>query len=215
MAFSFRVATRTDILPRTLIACLSRTLDPIDPQLAKEIISAYNIDGSAKVNTRENLEPVLHFGNDIMFALPARQLARGWSASRVPGAEAFLCHFNAPNPWDGPWKGHATHIQDLAFVLMNSHESLSPGQRLCAERYAKDIISFVNGGTPWPAHEAGGKEGAMTYFASENADQDGSEFVPVEDPERTNRRDHILRIVGEELLDKLVDAWQMFMAVPK
>lgn len=215
MAFSFRVAGRTDILPKTLIACLSKTLDPIDPHLAKDIVSAYDIDGSAEVNTSENLEPVLHFGNDIMFALPARQLARAWSASRVPGTEAFLCHFNAPNPWEGPWKGHALHIQDLAFVLMNSHDSLSPGQRLCAERYAKDIISFVNGGRPWPAYETGIKEGAMTYFAEEEADEDGSGFVPVEDPERKSRRDHLTTIVGEALLDKLVDAWQMFMAGPK
>lgn len=215
MAFSFRVAARTDVLPRTLVDCLSRTLDPIDPQLAKDIVSSYNIDGSAGANTRENLEPVLHFGNDIMFALPARQLARAWSASSVPGTEVFLCHFNAPNPWDGPWKGRASHIQDLAFVLMNSHESLSPGQRLCAERYAKDIISFVNGGSPGSAYEAGTKEGAMIYSASGGADEDGSGFVPEEDPQRTGRRDYLREIVGEVLLDKLVDAWQMFMAGPR
>lgn len=215
MAFSFRVAGRTDILPRTLIACLSKTLDPIGPQLTRDIVSAYNIDDSAKENTRKNLEPILHFGNDIMFALPARQLARAWSTSCVPGTEAFLCHFNAPNPWKGPWKGHASHIQDLAFVLMNSHESLSPGQRLCAERYAEDVISFVNGGTPWAAYETSIKEGAMVYFASEKAEEDGSGFVPVENPEHTNRRDHLIEIVGEALLDRLVDAWQMFMAGPK
>lgn len=215
MAFSARVTARADILPRTLIACLSNVLDPINPQLAKDIVSAYDIDGSAELNTPDNLRPVLHFGNDIMFALPARQLARVWSSTRVPGAEAFLCHFNAPNPWEGPWKGHASHIQDLAFVLMNSHESLSPGQRLCAERYAKDIISFVNGGEPWPAYETGIKEGTMTYFASETADEDGSGFVSVEDPKHTSRRDHLRQIVGESLFDKLVDAWQMFMTGPK
>ena len=215
MAFSFRVAGRTDILPKTLIACLSETFDPIDPRIAREIAAAYGIDGAAESNTRENLMPVLHYGNDVMFALPARELVRAWSSADVPGTEAFLCHFNAPNPWDGPWKGYATHIQDLAFVLLNSHDTLSAGQRLCAERYAKDIISFVNGGNPWPAYEGGVKEGAMAYFAPVEGDEDESEFVPTEDPERTGRRDRLQTIVGEGLFDKLVDTWQMFMAGPK
>ena len=215
MAFSFRVAGRTDILPKTLVDCLKKTFDPINPQMAKDIVAAYGLDCSAESNTKENLQPILHYGNDVMFALPAREFTRAWSASDVPGTEALLCHFNAPNPWDGPWKGHASHIQDLAFVLLNSQGTLSVGQRLCAERYAKDIISFVNGGTPWPAYEKDVKEGAMVYFAPIEGDEDKSEFVPGEIPQRTKRRNHLLKIVGEELLDKLAEAWQLFMAGPK
>ena len=209
MAFGSRIAARVDILPKTMISSLSKVFDPIDPQIARDIVSAYGLDDQAESNTRENLEPILRYGNDVMFALPARELARAWS-SASDGTEGFLCHFNAPNPWEGPWKGHATHVQDIAFLLLNYNETLSGGQRLCAERYAKDVIAFVNGGEPWPACNNGG--GSMVYDAPEQGVEDKSCYVPDGDAERTGRRDALYKIVGEERFDKLVDVWQLFMA---
>ncbi|KAJ9149933.1 Sterol esterase [Pleurostoma richardsiae] len=215
MAFNSRVSGRVDILSKTLRDCLATVFDPIDVKITPSIVSAYGLDTTAASNAAETIEPVLNFGNDVMFALPARAFARAWSSSGLPGAEAFLCHFNCPNPWDGPWKGHATHIQDIAFVLQNYRDSLSVGQRRCAERYARDIIAFVNTAPPWPAYHHGVKPGSMVYFAPEEGDIDQSQFVSDEAPERTGRRDILQRLVPEEMSDKLVDVWQMFMLGPQ
>lgn len=212
MAFSSRVAARTDILPRTMERCLSKVFDSINPKIAQDLVSAYGLDVLAESNTPENLEPILRFGNDVMFALPAREFARAWSASNVPHTEAFLCHFNAPNPWDGSWKGHATHIQDIAFVLQNYRDKLSTGQRRCGERYAKDVIAFVNGAKPWPPYQNHVEPGCMVYDAPSEGDEDESHFVPDEAPGLTGRRDFLQKILGDELFDKLVDVWQMFMS---
>ncbi|CAK7237570.1 hypothetical protein SBRCBS47491_010024 [Sporothrix bragantina] len=215
MAFSSRVAERSDILPKTLAESLGAVFDPINAEIAPAIISAYDLNPAATSNTGHSTEPVLNFGNDVMFALPARAFAKAWGTSGTPGTQAFLCHFNCPNPWEGPWKGHASHIQDIVFVLQNYRETLSSGQCLCAERYARDLITFVCGAEPWPAH-TDGEPGSMVYFAPEDGEEDNSGFVSSEDAQKTGRRStFLLSVVGEEHLDKLVDAWQMFMAARK
>jgi len=219
MAFSARFVGRTDILPKTLQHCLTAVFDPVNPTIATALIKAYRIDAEATSNTRKTVEPVLNFANDVLFAQPARVFSRAWSAAAVPGTEAFLCHFNCPNPWAGPWKGYATHILDIAFVLQNYNEHLSPGQAKCAERYAKDVIAFVNGASPWARYnENESGSGAMVYDADEEGTEDKSRFVPTTSDEagkESKRRKFLEHIVKEELFDKLLDVWQMFVASGK
>lgn len=214
MAFASRIATRTDIFPKTLVQHLHALLDPIDLTLAPKIVSAYSLNTSIPSNTPESTKSILEFGHDVCFALAARSFTRAWSA---PGTEALLYRFNCPNPWDGPWKGVATHIQDIVFMLLNYRESLAPGQRKSAERFAQDIIAFVAGGkTPWKGYRSGVDEGSMVYFAPMEGEEDESGFVGDEKPGRTGRRDVLLRL-GEErgqVWDRIMDAWQMFMAGP-
>jgi hypothetical protein len=211
MAFSSRIAGRTDVLTKTFAKCLSSAFDPIDKNIATNIISAYEVDINATGNSFQTNEKILNYGNDIMFSLPAQHLAQAWSMSEH-GTQAFLGHFNCPNPWDGPWKGYSTHIQDIAFVLQNYNQFISEGQRLCAERYAKDIIAFVTGEDPWPAVQEGSKPGGMVYYAAAEGDKDESEYVRDAEPQRKKRRDHLENIVGVGNLDRAVDAWVMFMA---
>ncbi|KAL1870084.1 hypothetical protein Plec18167_007602 [Paecilomyces lecythidis] len=186
-------------------------------KIAPTLISAYALDTNAVSNTLQTTLPILNFGNDIMFSLPARAFARAWSHSRSPvkGTESFLCHFNCPNPWDGRWKGYATHVLDLNFVLQNFREDLSRGQRESAERYARDIIAFVHGESPWDAYEVDARPGSTVYYAPVDGEQDGSRFVPDEESESTGRRDIFQKVVGEALFDELVDVWQLFMAGPR
>jgi carboxylesterase type B len=183
--------------------------------LTPAIVSAYGLDTSASLNSERTTEPVLNFGNDITFAEPAIEFAQAWSASSVPDTKAFVYHFNCPNPWDGPWKGYACHVLDIAFALQNYREFLSPGQRLCAERFAKDIIRFVNSDDPWDAWDESAKPGSMVYFAPAEGNEDESRFVPGKDPEQTGRRTELRKLAKGELLDKVMDAWQMFMAGPR
>ncbi len=214
MGFASRVRGRTDILPKTLAQCLSTVFDPIDTGIAPAIVSAYGLDIDVKSNSPETTKICLDFAADVSFALPCRYLTRSWAASSVPDDKAYLYHFNCPNPWEGPWKGHATHALDLIFALQNYEGHLSSGQQQCSERFAKDLIAFVNGGEPWPAYEADGKPGAMVYFAQMEGGKDESEFVPTSAPEKTGRSNVLVNIVGEELLDKLIQACQMFLVGP-
>lgn len=215
MIWGLRIAGRTDIFPKSLERCLSTVFDPIDATITPAIVSAYGIDTSATSNTEKSTQSVLEFGNDITFALPASSFARVWSASPIPGTNAYLYHFNCPNPWDGPWKGHATHAQDLMFVLQNYKNQLSLGQRQCADRFARDIITFVNGASLWPAFQNGAEPGSMVYYAPAEGDADESRFIANGASEWTGRRDILQKLVKEAQFDKLLDSWQMFMRGPQ
>ena len=183
-------------------------MDPIDRGLTPAIVAAYGLDTSATTNTATTIRPVLNFANDVLFALPSRAMARAWSAS---GCQAFLAHFNCPNPWDGPWKGEATHVLDIAFVLQNYKEKLSLGQQRAAERYAKDIVAFVNGADPWPSYQKGTNEASMVYDAPVVGNADMSHVALDTEPSITGRRNFLPKLTGEKLLDKVMAAWEMFM----
>lgn len=194
---------------------MSVVFDPIDIKITPTILSAYGIDPATQTNTKETTLSVLNFGNDISFALPAIRFAQAWSASSITGTEAFLYHFNCPNPWDGPWKGHAIHVQDLMFVLQNYRDQLAPGQQHCAKRFAKEVIAFVHGMEPWPAYQSGADSGSMVYSARLEGDIDESMFVLDEASDQTGRRNILQNLVEEKLFDKLLDVWQMFLNGPQ
>ncbi|KAE8383735.1 Alpha/Beta hydrolase protein [Aspergillus bertholletiae] len=207
-----RLANRTDVLSNTLINCLSTVLKDVDPNLTPRIANAYGLDSAAASNPDESKRRVLKFGNDICFAAPAQFFARAWSTSSIPGTAAFLYRFNCPNPWDGPWKSHATHVLDIAFALLNYTEYLSAGQRSAAERLAKDIITFVHGESPWEEYRYRTADGSMVYDAAAEGCDDLTKFVKKETPEEAGRRNFLQTIVPTELFDRLMDAWHMFMA---
>ncbi|KAH6698468.1 hypothetical protein BKA61DRAFT_682499 [Leptodontidium sp. MPI-SDFR-AT-0119] len=188
MIYSSRLRARTDIFPQTLAQWLKSVFDPIDSTMAPAIISAYGLELSATSNTLETTEAVLNFGNDVMFDLPTVYFTRAWSRCQISDTEAFLSRFNNQNLWDGPWKGRATHAQDVAFLFQNYRDALSAGQCKSAERFARDIITFTSGGTAWPPYEHDTKSGAMVYNASE--EKDISQYVSDQRPEWTGRRDN-------------------------
>src|SRR5450755_1817479 len=119
MGFYSRVRGRTDILPQTLAQCLSTVFDPLDTKIAPAIVSAYGLDIDVKSNSPQTTKTCLDFAADVSFALPTRYLTRSWASSSVPDSKAYLYHFNCLNPWDGPWKGYATHSIDIIFALQN------------------------------------------------------------------------------------------------
>ncbi|KAK4171979.1 putative carboxylesterase [Triangularia setosa] len=211
-AYGPRVDARQDILPKTLATFLAVTLDPVDPELAPAIVSGYGLDTSATANSQESLKAVLDLATDICFGLGARTFVRSWSEA---GLDAFLCHFNVPNSWDGPWKGYATHILDIAFILQNYREHLPAGQQKAANKQTEDAIAFIYGEAPWPGYKGGTQEGAMVYYAPEQGEEDQSRFVPGEVPEETGRRDILQKLMKQEVLDKVMDAWDLFMKGPK
>lgn len=109
----------------------------------------------------EGFSQILNFINDVLFFAPVLSFARGWAGN------AYVYYFNEENPWDGPWRGRASHILDLAYLFQNYREFLTPAQQSVGTAFAEDIFKFCHGVAPWPA-VAGIPDGfaARTYGPS-------------------------------------------------
>jgi hypothetical protein len=109
----------------------------------------------------EGFSRILNFINDVLFFAPVLSFAQGWAGN------AYVYYFNEENPWDGPWRGRASHILDLAYLFQNYREFLTPAQQSVGTAFAEDIFKFCHGVAPWPA-VAGIPDGfvARTYGPS-------------------------------------------------
>lgn len=197
---SHRPDNHHDTLSKALAVAFGTTSDPKVAALTK----AYGIDAS---NPKDKL-PVIHFINDIIFAQGAKAIARAWSSSKE---KAYLSHFNLPNPWDGPWKGHATHALDIVVLLGTYNEFLGAGQKACAEHMTDDFLRLAYGEEPFPPYE--GDAQSKVYFADVDSEKDQSQVVKDVDTGSTKRR-AILEEVTEgkpEMLDTLLGAFSGFM----
>ncbi|KAL2785114.1 hypothetical protein BJX66DRAFT_315462 [Aspergillus keveii] len=98
-----------------------------------------------------------------MFYSSAEIIASAWPISR-----SYLYHFNEPNPWPGRWRGHPSHLTDLAFLWQNYDETLAPLSRRVSQLFSADLISFINGRAPWRAYRtvSGNLPMARTYGPS-------------------------------------------------
>lgn len=108
---------------------------------ADRLLKCYGI--VPELDDQDALLRVLTFGSDI-----GNQAAARVFAARFP-QDAFVMEFAEPNPWDGPFKGHSTHILDISFLLQNYNDSLDNAQRAASEEFAKAVIAFVHGEKPW------------------------------------------------------------------
>ncbi|KAF7535351.1 hypothetical protein G7054_g5466 [Neopestalotiopsis clavispora] len=204
-----RNARDDEIITQT--RCNIPTFPLVDGDIIPQITTYGSLHAHATSNSDKSTKKVLDFCNDITFALPVDAFARVWSGRVVPRSDAFVYHFNCPNPWEGKWKDHATHVLDIIFVLQNYNDHLSPGQRQCAVRFAEDIITFVQGGSPWPAYQCSGMAGTMIYDAPTDGGDDESRFVGNEHSHLLKRRRALQDLVDTDLLDKLFLSWEMFM----
>lgn len=203
---------RTDNLNASLKKCLEIVLAD-DSSKIPAVLQAYGID-----ETKDDKMPVIHFINDIIFAQGAKAVAQAWAAtgSRL-GTKAYLTHFNLPNPWDGPWKGHATHALDTAILLGNYNEYLSEGQKACAEKMTGDFLSLVYGKEPFPAYSGADDGKSMVYFAGADSKEDVSHVVSDSDESNTGRRGFLDDIAAGDaaVLDKLLGAFGLLAQGPK
>jgi carboxylesterase type B len=170
------------------------------PDHATALFDAYGI--SPAQADEEALPNILAFAGDIGFYAPAVALAQGW-----PG-DAYLYHFNEPNPWDGPAKGQASHILDVAFLLQNFNEFLTVEQKAVAERFGRDVVAFVNGGRPWDGFAE--REGARVYGPSGRLEAEWAAYEGGKPGKATGRSGKIWEL-GERIgLDVLSQAWGTF-----
>lgn len=193
---------------------------PDDPAKVTALLQGFGIDESNKDNV-----PVLGFVNDISFAAAARATAAAWAAqagATSSGSKAYLSHLNAPNPWPGAWRGHATHVFDVVLLLGNYDAFLGAGQRALGERMARDLVAYAHGRDPFPAHgdgsasSSGGAKLSQVYFAGADDDKDGSYVASEADGARTGRRSVLEDVAAgdAEVLDKLLGVFGQFLQGP-
>jgi hypothetical protein len=120
-----------------------RTVLAAYPNEADRILTAYGI--TEETSDSKSLLSVLDCFNDTMFFAPVLTFACGWNGN------AHVYYFNEGNPWEGSWKGRATHILDLAYLFQNFREFLTAGQQKVGIAFAEDIFKFCHGVSPWPA----------------------------------------------------------------
>ena len=171
-----------------------------EPTGVEAVLNAYKI--SPTIADDEAFLHVLQFGTDIAFLAPVHSYAAAW-----PG-NAYVYHFNQPNPWDGPWKGQTGHVLDVASLFMNFEGALTVEQRAVGEAFAENFIKFFNGIVPWPAYR---QDDPSTLIIGDRDQSRGPAYVTNScDPKDTGRRRDIYsfaRVVG---LDAIIDAWNEF-----
>ncbi|KAI8674332.1 COesterase domain-containing protein [Fusarium keratoplasticum] len=113
---------------------------PHQSQVADKLLEIYKIRDEKSDD--EALLSIIQFASDIGYRATAHALAKAF-----PG-ESFLLQFSEPNPWEGPFKGHTTHVLDIAFLFQNYNEHLDSQQRASAIQFAQDVILFMHGHAP-------------------------------------------------------------------
>ncbi|KAF6800343.1 carboxylesterase [Colletotrichum sojae] len=163
-------------------------------EVAARLLSTYDIDETKTDD--EAFSNVLKFASDIFFQAPALSFA-----TNFPG-DSFQFEFAEENQWEGPFKGHSTHVLDVAFLFQNVNEHLSPMQRASAVRFAEDVVDFVNGEAPWKrAQDAGG----LAAYANGTREYKGGTHTV------TARYDNLVKLGEIVGLDALLAAWGKFL----
>ena len=173
------------------------------PEVANKLLSAYSLHPDLD-DDDEAFFKVLQVANDINWYICTLAFAEAMDGE----IKTYMYRFNEPNPWEGPWKGYATHILDVAFLLQNFNEFLEEeGSRKTAEHFALDFIRFVNGREPWTEWKA--DKNVAKVFG-----QEGKMEVVEDVPEKTGRRSIMLELGKEVRFDKLNEAFNAFLKPP-
>lgn len=168
---------------------------------AGAVINAYGID---TVDSDDDaMSAIISLATDIAYYTPAVCFARSF-----PG-KTFYYNFNEPNPWEGAFKGCATHLLDAVFLFQNFNEHLSRESQEVGKRLGRDFISFANGVPPWGkfSREIGQ---TMVYGPSSESAADCVEKNGWE----KGRRDTLFKLSEKGIvdLDQLSAAWDLFIA---
>ena len=130
------------------------------PGQAQQLFDAYNIHEDTPDD--QAIRSCLGFCTDIAFYASAATITKAWPS------QAYLYHFNVPNPWDGPNKGEVSHILDVAFLFQNFNQYLTKDLSAVARKFALHFISFVNGREPYPP-QLHDRPGVQVYGSSTDA----------------------------------------------
>lgn len=173
---------------KSMNSSLSDHTDAVAHLLQTYDISEHTDDDEAFIN-------ILRFASDIGFRATAESFAESF-----PG-DSFLLEFAEANPWEGPFKGHSTHVLDVAFLFQNYTEHLNEQQQASAKIFAADVIDFVQGQAPWKRFQDDG--GRAIY--------QGGKRTYKEIGTGSKQYDLFLRLGSTVGMDTLVKAWGVFL----
>lgn len=172
------------------------------PEAAEYILEAYGFNSTALKSQAEDDEIAfknyLRFVNDVGYYAATVSFARGW-----PEGKLRTFAFNEPNPWEGLYKGEATHVLDVVFMFQNYNDKLSLGQRKAAENFGLDMARFIAGQEPWAAYSQA-KRSAKVFGPS--GSEPLSKVIDDNESEESGRRVNILKIGEVAGFDALADA---------
>lgn len=134
--------------------------------------------------------------SEMRFYFPALTALKGWrSASPVKRADRY--HFHIPNPFDGMFKGIASHELDVTYLLQNFREHFDQSDRNIANQMTDRVVGFVNG-DGWT------KQGSVVVFGEE-----GVKEIPEGDYDQMYRsgRGRLLDRIGHAKLWNVAEAW--------
>lgn len=157
------------------------------------------------LSDEEAFDGFIDFLHDISFFAPVLTFVKGWSGN------AYVYHFNEGNPWEGPWKGKASHILDLAYFFQNYREFLNPAQQAVATALAEDFFKFCHGVAPWPAVKNGDIRSGFAARVYGPSDEKLTATV-VSQPYggETVRRSILFDYADKISLDEFAKVWEVF-----
>ncbi|KAJ4348577.1 uncharacterized protein N0V89_009955 [Didymosphaeria variabile] len=196
VTFFMGLGSRTQNLAADLYTSLSASLGAAS---AIAVLEAYGI----RLSTSDDaaLQATIDLATDIVYAAPALSLAQAW-----PG-KTYAYHFNEGNPWEGQFKGMATHMLDAAFLFHNYNERMDKGVKDIARAFARAVVAFANGMVPW--REFDEDHGSVKIFGGGEVDR-----MVGSNGWANGRRDTLFRLAeeGKVDLDGLSVAWDKFLA---
>lgn len=194
--FSSVIESRKSAIAQSFSTSMLKSLPSYKPEV-KSMLQSYGI--TEEVSDEEAFTAVLRFATDICFHAPTMAFAQAW-----PG-DTNLYFFNEPNPWEGPWKGEATHVLDVAYLFLNFNSQLKPTQREVAIAFAEDFVKFVAGKSPWPKFGPG-RSSAKLYGGAPNP----TNFTADMSQQETKRGTKIFEYGTKIGLDNIASAWNNF-----
>ena len=195
--FGLRLANRKPGIAKAFCASIHSSFAS-SSRVAEELLNEYGL--SPDLPDDVAFEKILEIGTDVGFYAPTAAYAEGLHGDM----KVFVYRFNEPNPWEGQWKGRATHGLDVALMLQNFKDYLEPKQRKLGEDLADDVFSFMRGEAPWdqwrcqrPMAKAFGPNGKCT--------------VTEDEAEKVGRRNTVWKIAKLADMDAMLGAFMSFM----
>ncbi|KAF1912495.1 Alpha/Beta hydrolase protein [Ampelomyces quisqualis] len=159
------------------------------------LLAAYNLDRD--LSPEQEREAVLQLASELRFYDPARRIHNGWKGAS-PAKNTSRYHFHVANPFEGAFKGLASHELDVAFLLQNFNDQLDAKHRYVAQGMAEHFIKFVNG-HPWASQDK------LVVFGSEGViEVNESEY----DRLYRQGRGDVLSSIDYEKLWRVAEMWQ-------
>jgi hypothetical protein len=188
-----RILDNPQVLERLKQSC-ARYLTKFE---TNRLLAVYNLH--RETSPEEQREALLRLASELRFYDPACRVHAGWKGNGGRSVKnAARYHFHIPNPFDGTFKGLASHESDVAFLLQNFNELLDSKNQEVAQGMADHFINFVNG-------QGWAPEGKIVVFGSEGMVEVGEgEYDGLY---RGGRGDVLSSIDGEKLW-RVAEKWQ-------